>query len=157
MRTYLINRTSDELLNSQVFDNYFNYISNNQKKIPKTLFDFAYDKHRYDFNNTNSLHDAWIVKMGFNYGVGRNDFQDLVVELVNAFNTFIFSLKYSNVIELKLSNNILDLKCLDWLIDEFNIDDNGFFNHYIKFDKGTIMIIKFKNFQMNKKSISHRE
>jgi len=41
-------------------DGYFEYLRDNEKKMPRCVFDFAIDKENYSLDGHKSLHDAWL-------------------------------------------------------------------------------------------------
>jgi hypothetical protein len=122
-----------------IFKSYKQHVESLRDRMPAKAFEFASADWHYD-DAAIGLHDSWVESVVLReIAEGeRREIRSLeiVVELLGAYHDRIIRLHYTGVRKYELSNDSDEDAHGDWLTDEFDITDDGFVVHEVKFAPG---------------------
>ncbi len=128
----------DEIGNRHLL--YKEYLSLNKSKLNKTISEIMDSEWYFDWSNHKCPHDSWLREFNIKCSGGNIKINIL---LLGAFHDLFIRYSYDKVksYEINFSGRSSEL---EWDIDEFIIDPNGFNVHSIRFVNGVKWKISFE-------------
>jgi len=140
------------------FDAYGAHLERIRPRIPIHVYEFAAASWHYD-DGTQGLHDSWVESLIIEEpSSGARSEQrsiEIRVKLLSAYHDRVIGLKYKNVrkYELQTPPGFKELPGHttshgDWLYDEFDVSEEGFVIHEVRFSLGSTWLIECSDIEI---------
>ena len=135
----------------QAWNSYQEYLQSVQHKLPPSVYEFAGAEWRYSFNDSRSLHDAWVESVIIEERTLTEDYHsrhlEIRVLLLGPYQDGNILLAYQGVHSYSMQKRRKERPFYapgqshgDWLVDEIRLSENELILHEIELVLGTWLI-----------------
>lgn len=154
---YLVFPSSDPQTASAVWRSYREHVARIEPRLPSRVRSFASQEWYYDPNDHRCPHDAWLESLTVsdskaNLKSGDNLKVDITVRLLGAYHDRALIFGYTDVRSYQLCGtigNAAEAWHGDWLVDEFNVTNDGFVTHEMQWSSGSTWYFESRDIEFS--------